>query len=56
MLLTLLVLGMVWVASAIVDNNKASRESLYGEWPSFLQAVWTWLLAHVHLPGKTITY
>ncbi|XP_069896467.1 protein LMBR1L isoform X4 [Dipodomys merriami] len=29
MLLTLLVLGMVWVASAIVDNNKASRESLY---------------------------
>jgi hypothetical protein len=30
MLLTLLVLGMVWVASAIVDN-KASRESLYGE-------------------------
>ncbi|XP_063110747.1 protein LMBR1L isoform X2 [Cavia porcellus] len=27
-LLTLLVLGMVWVASAIVDN-KASRESLY---------------------------
>lgn len=30
-LLTLLVLGMVWVASAIVDNDKASRESLYGE-------------------------
>lgn len=29
-LLTLLVLGMVWVASAIVDN-KASRESLYGK-------------------------
>ncbi|MEJ1271262.1 limb region 1 like [Cricetulus griseus] len=28
-LLTLLVLGMVWVASAIVDNDKASRESLY---------------------------
>lgn len=36
MLLTLLVLGMVWVASAIVDNNKASRESLYGERASFL--------------------
>ena len=36
MLLTLLVLGMVWVASAIVDNNKASRESLYGEKTSFL--------------------
>lgn len=43
MLLTLLVLGMVWVASAIVDNNKASRESLYGERASFLptlQAEW----------------
>lgn len=36
MLLTLLVLGIVWVASAIVDNNKASRESLYGERASFL--------------------
>ena len=35
-LLTLLVLGMVWVASAIVDNDKASRESLYGEQASFL--------------------
>lgn len=34
MLLTLLVLGMVWVASAIVDN-KASRESLYGERAGF---------------------
>lgn len=43
MLLTLLVLGMVWVASAIVDNNKTSRESLYGERASFLptlQAKW----------------
>lgn len=49
MLLTLLVLGMVWVASAIVDNNKASRESLYGEMTSFLptlQAEWLfrWLM------------
>lgn len=49
MLLTLLVLGMVWVASAIVDNNKASRESLYGERAGFLsslQAEWlcTWLM------------
>lgn len=31
LLLTLLVLGMVWVASAIVDNNAASRENLYSE-------------------------
>lgn len=30
LLLTLLVLGMVWVASAIVSNNAASRQSLYG--------------------------
>ncbi|XP_006870149.1 PREDICTED: protein LMBR1L isoform X2 [Chrysochloris asiatica] len=34
-LLTLLVLGMVWVASAIVDN-KASRESLYDLWEYYL--------------------
>lgn len=30
LLLTLLVLGMVWVASAIVGNDTASRQSLYG--------------------------
>ena len=30
LLLTLLVLGMVWVASAIVSNDAASRQSLYG--------------------------
>ncbi|XP_054298218.1 protein LMBR1L isoform X3 [Pongo pygmaeus] len=36
MLLTLLVLGMVWVASAILDNNKASRESLYDFWEYYL--------------------
>lgn len=30
LLLTLLVLGMVWVASAIVGNDAASRQSLYG--------------------------
>lgn len=30
LLLTLLVLGMVWVASAIVGNNAASRQSLHG--------------------------
>ncbi|XP_046539554.1 protein LMBR1L isoform X4 [Equus quagga] len=36
MLLTLLVLGIVWVASAIVDKNKASRESLYDFWEYYL--------------------
>ncbi|XP_040834551.1 protein LMBR1L isoform X4 [Ochotona curzoniae] len=35
LLLTLLVLGMVWVASAIVDN-KTSRESLYDFWEYYL--------------------
>ncbi|TEA35752.1 hypothetical protein DBR06_SOUSAS1110110, partial [Sousa chinensis] len=36
MFLTLLVLGMVWVASAIVDNSKASTESLYDFWEYYL--------------------
>lgn len=36
LLLTLLVLGMVWVASAIVDNNAASRENLYNLWEFYL--------------------
>ncbi|XP_041097815.1 limb region 1 homolog-like protein isoform X1 [Polyodon spathula] len=36
LLLTLLVLGIVWVASAIMDNNDASRESLYDLWDYYL--------------------
>ncbi|XP_064330378.1 protein LMBR1L isoform X2 [Phalacrocorax carbo] len=36
LLLTLLVLGMVWVASAIVGNNAASRQSLYDLWEYYL--------------------
>ncbi|XP_068777584.1 protein LMBR1L isoform X2 [Struthio camelus] len=36
LLLTLLVLGMVWVASAIVDKDAASRESLYALWEYYL--------------------
>ncbi|XP_059575277.1 protein LMBR1L isoform X3 [Alligator mississippiensis] len=36
LLLTLLVLGMVWVASAIIDNDAASRESLYDLWEYYL--------------------
>nr|XP_056718969.1 protein LMBR1L [Euleptes europaea] len=36
LLLTFLVLGMVWVASAIVDNDAASRESLYDFWEYYL--------------------
>lgn len=30
-LLALLILGMVWVASALIDNDAASMESLYGQ-------------------------
>lgn len=29
-LLALLILGIVWVASALIDNDVASMESLYG--------------------------
>lgn len=29
-LVALLILGIVWVASALVDNDPASAESLYG--------------------------
>ncbi|NWS65175.1 LMBRL protein, partial [Chunga burmeisteri] len=36
LLLTLLVLGMVWVASAIVGNDVASRQSLYDLWEYYL--------------------
>ncbi|XP_074785816.1 protein LMBR1L isoform X4 [Athene noctua] len=36
LLLTLLVLGMVWVASAIVSNDAASRQSLYDLWEFYL--------------------
>ncbi|XP_054254747.1 protein LMBR1L isoform X2 [Indicator indicator] len=36
LLLTLLVLGMVWVASAIVGNDAASRQSLYDLWDCYL--------------------
>lgn len=36
LLLTLLVLGIVWVALAIVDEDAASRESLYDFWEYYL--------------------
>ncbi|KAM9368136.1 protein LMBR1L [Phaethornis superciliosus] len=36
LLLTLLVLGMVWVASAILGDNPASRQSLYDLWECYL--------------------
>ncbi|XP_054663331.1 protein LMBR1L isoform X5 [Grus americana] len=36
LLLTLLVLGMVWVASAIISNDAASRQSLYDLWEYYL--------------------
>ncbi|XP_068026909.1 protein LMBR1L isoform X2 [Melanerpes formicivorus] len=36
LLLTLLVLGMVWVASAIAGTDAASRQSLYDLWDCYL--------------------
>ncbi|XP_052525750.1 protein LMBR1L isoform X4 [Tympanuchus pallidicinctus] len=36
LLLTLLVLGMVWVASAIAGNGAVSRQSLYDLWECYL--------------------
>uniref|UniRef100_H0ZYW4 Limb development membrane protein 1 like n=1 Tax=Taeniopygia guttata TaxID=59729 RepID=H0ZYW4_TAEGU len=41
LLLTLLVLGMVWVASAIVGNDAASRQSLYVCTPFGLSTMFT---------------
>lgn len=34
-LLALLILGIVWVASALIDNDAASMESLYGTYVLF---------------------
>ncbi|XP_059788931.1 limb region 1 protein homolog isoform X8 [Balaenoptera ricei] len=36
MLLALLILGIVWVASALIDNDAASMESLYDLWEFYL--------------------
>ncbi|XP_030052677.1 protein LMBR1L [Microcaecilia unicolor] len=36
LLLTLLLLGIMWVVSAIVDDSAASRESLYDLWEYYL--------------------
>ncbi|KAM5255424.1 limb region 1 protein homolog isoform 1-T1 [Ctenodactylus gundi] len=36
LLLALLILGIVWVASALVDNDAASMESLYDLWEFYL--------------------
>ena len=30
-LLTILVCGLAWVASALIDNDQASRQYLFGE-------------------------
>nr|XP_021521931.1 limb region 1 protein homolog isoform X3 [Aotus nancymaae] len=36
LLLALLILGIVWVASALIDNDAASMESLYDLWEFYL--------------------
>ncbi|XP_041421732.1 limb region 1 protein homolog isoform X3 [Xenopus laevis] len=35
-LLALLIFGIVWVASALIDNSSASKESLYDLWDCYL--------------------
>lgn len=39
-LLALLILGIVWVASALIDNDAASMESLYGTLLKDLFCLW----------------
>nr|XP_015199922.1 PREDICTED: limb region 1 homolog-like protein [Lepisosteus oculatus] len=36
LLLTLLVLGILWVASALIDHDSAARDSLYDLWECYL--------------------
>ncbi|NWJ11694.1 LMBRL protein, partial [Crypturellus undulatus] len=43
LLLTLLVLGMVWVALALVDQDAASRESLHALWQCYLPYLYSCL-------------
>ncbi|KGL74493.1 Protein LMBR1L, partial [Tinamus guttatus] len=43
LLLTLLVLGMVWVALALVDRDAASRESLHALWQCYLPYLYSCL-------------
>lgn len=46
-LLALLILGIVWVASALIDNDAASMESLYG---TLFFSVW------LHYAGAASTF
>ncbi|NWI21289.1 LMBRL protein, partial [Crypturellus soui] len=43
LLLTLLVLGMVWVALALADQDAASRESLHALWQGYLPYLYSCL-------------
>lgn len=45
-LLALLILGIVWVASALIDNDAASMESLYGK---FLKDFMSFMLVNLLL-------
>lgn len=53
-LLALLILGIVWVASALIDNDAASMESLYG---TFLRNSVTLMhVNHVDLKGISCVF
>ena len=52
-LLTILVCGLAWVASALLDNDQASRQYLFGQYPSFkeehfLKNALFWFHSHYH--------
>ncbi|KAG8129325.1 hypothetical protein E2320_016024 [Naja naja] len=63
LLLTLLVLGMVWVASAILDQDGASRESLYDLWEYYLPYLYSCislfgvllLLSNSFIPSRVLS-
>lgn len=53
-LLALLILGIVWVASALIDNDAASMESLYGT--SLTNSMSFVLIFLLHLSGVVYLY
>lgn len=53
-LLALLILGIVWVASALIDNDAASMESLYGTFFEYSVFVYSCISIVFSLNHQTI--
>lgn len=53
-LLALLILGIVWVASALIDNDAASMESLYGMFFEYSVSVYCGISIVFSLNHQTI--